>query len=205
MLNLPKLVLPQRLASITSLELNINGHRGTRPPQFHIDYGHLTPILGIIATHCRALRSLYLSIQSEVYASPNRLPVSSLLEKIDAFYLSMHPGRLLEMRLAVPFTTLRACSDIIVRPSAEHELEEKTPGQPSVRWRCLDGCGDGNEIRPEIQSRSAGNLPGPPLQLPTPNNQGKRVPSSGYWIVEGNNDVDLITASIPVSGLSYMH
>ncbi|KAL2754197.1 hypothetical protein ACRALDRAFT_2028666 [Sodiomyces alcalophilus JCM 7366] len=191
LLHLPRLILPQRLASITSLELNINAHAERRSGQHTINISHLNPILEILATYCQALRSLYLSLQCDVLAIPRFLPASSILEKVDAFFLLMQPGGLRIMRLALPSTTRRTCSDSAVRPPVEHELEKTQQGQPSVMWRCFDGE-RGDKIQPETQIRNAGNFPRPPLQLPTPSNAGRPVPSTGYWIVENNDDESML-------------
>lgn len=192
MLHLPKLILPQRLASITTLELSIKAHvENPRPGEFNVDFSHLATILGTLAAHCPGLRSVYLSLECAVYASPSRLPVSSTLRKVDAFFCSTRSRSLRGMTLELPKTTYCACWEAAVRPPAEHELEES---QPCFAWRCFDdeegkrGQAERVKFEPETQMRSAGNYPKPPLQLPTPENEGKYVPSAGYWIVEGHDD-----------------
>lgn len=181
-------MLPQRLASITSLELRVKGHADSPAPgHFTIDFGHLAPILDVVSANCRALRRLYLSLESSIYAHPDTLPISSLLQPIDAFFYTMWSDACLRnMTIDLPKTTWNNCQKTKVhkRP-VEHELEKE--GHRLI-WRCFDGETENGRLEPESQSRSAGNWPGPPLQLPTPENDGRAVPSVGYWITEGNDD-----------------
>lgn len=182
LLNLPRLIIPQRLQAIKSLELNIKAHIDSpRPGEFNVDLSHLDTILDTLTNHCHGLRHLHLSLECPIYASPGRVPISSILQKIDTFF---RPSKILDMTLELPSTTYRSCLDMAVSNLVEHPLEEK---QPRFAWRCFDVHGK-EAGGPRTEMRSAGNYPKPPLQLPTAENETRSTGSRGYWILEGNYD-----------------
>lgn len=185
MLNLPKVILPQRLACISSLELLIKADvTPLENNHWKVDFSHVSSILDNIAAHCQGLRSLCLSLYTTVYANPSE-SLDAMLPAIDAFFLSM--PQLADMRVELPKYTYEALRERAPRQYAQHPLEKRDAiGKLfwSSPWRCFDS----DEEDPETQMRSVGNYPRPPLQLPTPENEHLRIPSWGYWIVEGNDD-----------------
>ncbi|EEY22298.1 conserved hypothetical protein [Verticillium alfalfae VaMs.102] len=198
MLHLPELLVPQRLESITSLELLIKarevneGQRAVRQ-----DFSHLAVILEHVVAYCRhRLRSLCISLQGSPRSPPHTFfdGKGSPLRMIDEFYLSMEPH--LNMRVEIPQYLYSTYTGHTVTLKAQHSLElrEDKDGKPLWQspWRCFDSVGkrEGGRLldEPETQWRSVGNYPRPPLQVPTEGNADKCIPSLGYWISEGEPD-----------------
>ena len=198
MLHLPQLTLPQRLRSITSLELLIKAHvhmgRTENGSSIIVgaDFNQLPPVLEMLPAHFKSLRRLHLSLHCGVYAPPDRIELDGTLSTIDACYRSMREssGQLQTMTIELPRTSFGACEDRANRMPAEHAYEEK---ERACVWRCFEGEKLNRE--PELQWRMASNYPEPPLQLPSPDNEGRRVASSGYWIFEGNDDKPMYMVS----------
>ncbi|KAH6695635.1 hypothetical protein F5X68DRAFT_198686 [Plectosphaerella plurivora] len=186
LLHLPRLILPQRLGSITSLELVVNAH--AVPDGNHRtrhDYSHLTTILGNVSTHCQqSLRTLTLSLICRRSSDPKSILDDPALRSVDKFYLAM---QLRDMRLELPNFSFEICRKRAFKPDVQHALEKQTKSEfwwrMSLLWRCFD-----DELAPQTQVRSSGSYPNPPLQLPTPENEGERVVSRGYWIGPGLED-----------------
>lgn len=189
LLHLPRLLLPQRLASIRSMEVVVRACF-TREERYYsiANLANLAPVLDNISTHCRSLRSLFLSVDIPEHANFDELSTGPMLPIIDAFCLSMD---LRDMVLEIPehiYDAFKSCA-VIVGPF--HPLEPEKPKERILYWgnpwRCLDGVdGEGRpKPKPETQMRTLGNYPGPPLQLPTPENADRRVPSRGYWFKDG--------------------
>lgn len=189
LLHLPKLLLPQRLANIRSMELLVKGYNNTE--EFRGTVANLTrlaPALNNISIHCRNLHSLFLSLEIPEYSDIDELMAGPMLPTIDAFYLSMD---LREMVLEVPEHIYNSIRDRAVSVEPFHPLEPKQPEKGVYLWWCpwrsLEGVGSEGrrKPKPEIQVRTIGNYPRPPLQLPTPENTDKCIPSAGYWFKDG--------------------
>lgn len=185
-------MVPQRLASITSLEIIVTGRASPNARQAErVDWPHLGGILDDIATHCHGrLRTLSLGLKCRGHSHADDFLKNRALPSLDAFFLSM-PG-LRDMRVEVPQITYKGCRDLAETPAPEHPLENTGKGEfwyltGSLLWRCLDPDERG-EVKPATQIRSFGNFPDPPRQLPTSENRDKSVASRGYWIAEGQDD-----------------
>ncbi|KAH7368878.1 hypothetical protein B0T11DRAFT_337949 [Plectosphaerella cucumerina] len=189
LLDLSQLVLPQRLAAILSLEIHVKGYKTKDDKwQGRMDLSRLPTILNNISTHCQNLRSLLLSFSIPECTDMDELLASPMLPIIDAFYLSMS---LRDMVLEIPELVYRRLRERAVAVDPLHPFEHEKPKTAvmhwSTPWRCLDGVDSQGRPKPEpeIQHRTIGNYPRPPLQLPTPENMEKRVPSKGYWFKDG--------------------
>jgi hypothetical protein len=174
-MNLPRLIVPARLASVASLEVvvysrDIQDDDG----RFTWDLDHLDPILGHVATHCRNLRSICISLCG--YRIIPGIPHGPLLPLVDSFRRSMD---LRDMVLEVPsedYLWLRGtCSRF-----ADHPLEPPTTDLMEwSNWRSLD------RESPENQFRRLENYPSPPLRLPLPEDGAINKLSFGYWLSQG--------------------
>lgn len=170
LLQLPRLILPNRLSSITSLEIVITAHYNPQQnsrSSFNVD--HLKPILEHIATYFHELRSLYLSFR--VASHGREILNGPALPWIDAFH---HSTQLREMTVELPSSDYWAA---LTSQLVSHPYD--TPTQNSFQryfWRSLDG------EAPSVQYRSMERYPYPPLKLPGPDS----VESAGYWLSEGD-------------------
>lgn len=193
MRHLPDLIPPQRLASVTSIELLVRAHESRQDDgAWILEFGHLTPILDHLTTHCRHhLRSVCLSLEMSFLACSEQFLDGPTLSSIDAFFLSM---QLRDMRLEVPQLIFNAWKNRTSSVPVQHALENAgMPGKAIMEfnpWRCFDDTDEEGQPtrKPEMQWRTLGNYPKPPLQLPTPENADKYVLSVGYWITEGAPD-----------------
>lgn len=187
MLHLPQLLLPQRLASITSMELLINGYGSKQQyNDGYVDLARLPPILHHLTTHCQSLKSLLLSLNISDWANAKDFIDGPTLPIIDTFYLSME---LREMLVEVPELIYNAWREhVTVVPHHPLEPPKESPSPGSNPWRCLDGNHEKAHPKAEMQWRTLANYPRSPLQLPTPENAGRCVPSRGYWIKDGKHD-----------------
>lgn len=187
LLHLPRLLLPQRLASIVSLEVLVKGY-ATQKEYWdgHVDLGSLAPILKNITTYCHGLRSLCLSVDVSCHAGVNEFIDGSAMAAIDAFYRSM---QLRDMVLEVPEHIFKAFQNRHVKPQADHPLEPQADEKGRkfywTPWRCFDGDENGR-AGPVMQLRAPWDWPGPPLQLPGQASADQCVPSKGFWIREGS-------------------
>ncbi|KAI8940057.1 hypothetical protein NX059_003776 [Plenodomus lindquistii] len=178
LLHLPKLILHNRLASITSLEVIVEAHCLRQEENgglsFHLD--HLKPILDNVATHCRHLQELCLSFIVEQRHGHEVLD-GPALPLVDAFWRSM---QLRNMRVELPS---RDYSEAKVTDPKEgdHPLEGpiKRPFGKSL-WRSLDSK------EPKVQYRSIERYPYPPLKLPKLEDEEESKESSGYWFSQGH-------------------
>jgi hypothetical protein len=173
--NLPQLIQPNRLASITSLEVVITAERvnwSHGGPTYELD--HLKPILDNIAVYCHHLRSLCLSFMSDSHH--HEILDGPALPLVDAFY---HSKQLRDMRIELP---RGAYWETYSYPSMnDHAREAPSPG-PIVRplWRFLDG------EEPSIEIRAIQRFPYPPLEPLGLGDGGEKVESAGYWIGAGD-------------------
>ncbi|CAM1504838.1 Fc.00g024290.m01.CDS01 [Cosmosporella sp. VM-42] len=185
--HLPRLLLPQRLAIISSLEmiwtLKIKRSYGAGLCQYIFDEDHLNTVLNLLTSECPGLRRLYLSLQSsEDLADVEDILVSkNLLKQIDQLICNM--PNLHECSIAVPKTAfhyLVASIRFKIRNTvAKEQIQTRNlPVNGSEVWRSLDG-----EFVLEDYLNST--YPKPPKCTSYP---GNRARGSGYWILEGNND-----------------
>ena len=174
LLQLPRLIPPNRLASITSLEMVITTHgieQVDSESSFSMD--HLKPILHNITTHCHNLRSLCLSFLMSSHKH-NILDSPTLLV-VDGFYRCM---RLRNMRVELPRVIYwKSAHSKSMDNHHPREAPTKGPFERSL-WRSLDG------EEPRVQSRSIERYPYPPLRLPVSDGD-ESVESAGYWLAEG--------------------
>ncbi|KAF2124897.1 hypothetical protein P153DRAFT_370244 [Dothidotthia symphoricarpi CBS 119687] len=176
LLHLPKLILHDRLASITSLEMIVEAHDAEQEngrASFKLD--HLEPILDNVVTHCRHLRRLCLSFTVWQRHGHDLLD-GPALPLVDAFWRST---QLRNMRVELPTRDYSAAT--ISEPMIDHPREapiKRLFGRS--RWRSLDS------EEPKIQYRSIERYPYPPLKLPVVNDGVKSEESLGYWICEGH-------------------
>ncbi|KAF2007435.1 hypothetical protein P154DRAFT_614791 [Amniculicola lignicola CBS 123094] len=176
LLHLPRLIPPNRLASITSLEVVITAH-GVEPenggPTFNLD--HLKPVLDNIATHCNHLRSLCLSL-----IDPNwnkNILDGVALPLVDTFYRSM-PLR--NLRVELPGRSYKSAHNYLAMEYHPRETPVKSLYGEKSLWRCLDGD------EPRVQDRVIERFPYPPLKLAGPQDENDSVESAGYWLVESD-------------------
>jgi hypothetical protein len=175
LLHLPQLIPPNRLASITSLEMVITAHRIEQDngrPSFNVD--HLKPILDNIVTHCHHLRSFCLSFM--VASRGHEILDGPALPLVDAFYRSM---QLRNMRVELPTRAYWSACNYESKDDHPYEAPAKGPFDRSL-WRSLDG------EEPRVQSRIIKRYPYPPLKLPVLDDGDKNVESAGYWLAEGD-------------------
>jgi hypothetical protein len=174
LLQLPRLIPLNRIASIASLELVITTHgieQADSESSFSMD--HLKSILQNIITHCHSLRSLCLSFL--ITTHKHNILNSTILPVVDAFYCSM---KLRNMRVELPRVAYWELAD--PKSMDNHHPREaltKGPFEKSL-WRSLDG----EESR--VQNRSIERYPYPPLRLPMSDEEDS-VESAGYWLAEG--------------------
>jgi hypothetical protein len=169
LLHLPQLILPNRLASITSLEIVITAHyikQDNDRPSFNLP--HLKPILDNIVTHCHHLRILWLAFMGN--------ETLTALPLVDAFYRSK---RLRNMRVELPARVYWLACNFESKNNYAHPREAPARGPlEKSPWRSLD-----NE-EPIVQIRSMERYPYPPLKLPVLD-EDESVESAGYWLTEG--------------------
>lgn len=171
LLNLPRLLLPQRLAAMTSLELFIEA-RGIKDDHGGYKYpiDHLPPILDNISTHCRHLRRITIAIGCNSMFPIDGYPAPHL----DAFYRSM---QLRDMRVELPTVSIFKCGrpvDVPLHPSDPLDIEDYL-----LLWRCLD------DDEPQTHLRYPSTYPYPPPKTMTPEDRRGNVPSAGYWVRRG--------------------
>ena len=174
LLHLPKLILHNRLALITSLEIVAEAHRVDQEngrSSFKLD--HLAPVLDNIVTHCRHLRGLCLSFI--VWQRHGHDPLDGpALPLVDAFWRSK---QLRNMRVELPSRDYRAAKSS--NPITDHPREALTESLfERSRWRPLDS------EEPKVQIRSIERYPYPPLKLPDDGDESEESP--GYWLCEGH-------------------
>lgn len=179
LLHLPQIIPPNRLASITALELIIRAHPiGDDTYQKPWNLDHLKPILNNIATHCHRLRSLVLSFMVASRAKGgHEILDGPAMSWVDAFYRSK-PLR--NMKVELPFETIHSDQRL---PWSHPVHPRETPPKSyfaTSEWRCLDG------EQPTLQRRNAERYPFPPLKMPVPDDGDESVESAGYWLVEGD-------------------
>ncbi|KAF2743308.1 hypothetical protein M011DRAFT_471476 [Sporormia fimetaria CBS 119925] len=180
LVNLPKLIPPNRLASITNLEVLVTAKMCdyTRPPSHQAllkPYGadHLKVILDNIATHCHSLRTFHLSL---VAYSKNDFTLKTILaiDWLDDFCRSK-PLRSMQVELPRDYFQ-EFVSDFAI---GDHPLKDPARGvYKATLWRSLR-VGFRN---PNFHRVSFGRYPGPPLWLD--GDHGK-VEGPGYWLCEG--------------------
>jgi hypothetical protein len=174
--HLPQLIEPNRLASITSLEVVIMAERvdwSHGGPTYELD--HLKPILDNIAAHCHHLRSFCLSFMSTSHRH-EEISDGPALPLVDGFYHSM---QLRDMRVELPRGDYwQAYSE----RSKNDRLSEAPTHGPIVRplWRSLNG------EDPSIEIRAIQRYPYPPLEPLGLDDGGERVESAGYWLGAGD-------------------
>ena len=176
LLQLPKLILHNRLASITSLEMVIKAHCVKQEDgRLSWRLEHLGPILDNVVTHCRHLRRFCLSfIVWQRYG--HDLLDGPALPLIDAFWRST---RLRNMRVELPYrdySVVRGSGPIIDHPCEPPVT--KVFGRSY--WRSLDS------EEPSMQYRSIERYPYPPLKLPVLENGKESEESLGYWFCGGD-------------------
>ncbi|KAF2743307.1 hypothetical protein M011DRAFT_224153 [Sporormia fimetaria CBS 119925] len=209
LLHLPKLIPPNRLATITSLEFVIDAHSkgpyNTRKPVF-VPYT-LPPILDNIAAHCHRLRSLCISVTIKNSSRIEDILDVLVLIWIDKFYRTK-PLR--NMRVELPFYNYK---NIYAGTLWDGDLgfkEIKNPDHPSEKpkltydersyWRCLNG------ETATMQSRLHERYPYPPLKWPVMDGEAMNVESKGYWLrggFEGNGPMICTMATGFPPGSSY--
>jgi hypothetical protein len=176
LLDLPKLLLPSRLASITSLEMVVEAHRVEQEnggTSFRLD--HLKPILDNVVTHCHHLRRLCLSLVVWQRHGHDLID-GPALPLVDAFWKST---QLRNMRVELP--TRDYWEVETSEPMADHPREAPIKDKwDRSRWRSLDS------EEPKVQRRSLERYPHPPLKLPLLGNGDESEESSGYWLCEGH-------------------
>lgn len=199
MLCLPQLILHYRLSSIAKMELRVQGYNiewaddEYSGPE-HFDLSNLGRILRHVETYCTNLRSLFLSLNVCTAIDGPEFINGPTLPIIDAFYLATE---LSDMIVEIPELLYEAAKHHACLPGPQHPLEPRNerPGENGHRvwvkvykptpWRCLESLDDKGRLALQIQMRPTGNYPRPPLQLLTPENADKRVPSRAYWIKNG--------------------
>jgi hypothetical protein len=173
LLGLPKFILHDRLASITSLEIMVRAHlikQADGESSWRLD--HLGPILENIARHCRHLRRFCLCFTVRQRHGHDLLD-GPALPLVDAFWRST---RLRRMRVELPYRDYCAAK---TSDSGDHPRETPKKGPfSSSRWRSLDS------EEPEIQYRSIERFPFPPLRLPVLDGKDEDQESAGYWLSE---------------------
>ena len=173
-LNLSKLVLPQRLASIVSLEVSLEAHTLGSDGDWALDISHFPHALDSIASSLPSLKRLYISIKSDIY-SRGRLDHASIIKHMDDFYRRVM-SHVETLALALPVTT---ASEVTGTAERQEETRPEVRFAAGAVWRCFDG-----ESGPRTQFRYF-TYPKRPLKLPE---GSSNVRSSGYWILPGNDD-----------------
>ncbi|EAT78752.1 hypothetical protein SNOG_13728 [Parastagonospora nodorum SN15] len=175
LLDLPKFIPHNRLASITSIEITIQAHDVEQENgRVSLKLDHLEPVLDNIVTYCRHLRGICLSFFLWQHHGHDVLdgPALSLL---DAFWEST---QLRNMRVELPTRDYWAVetSDLLLDHPREAPVK-RFFGRS--HWRSLDS------EEPSVQDRSIERYPYPPLKLPVLEDGDESEESSGYWLSEG--------------------
>jgi hypothetical protein len=173
-MNLSELLLPQRLASIVSLEVSLEALTTGCNRDWGLDISHLPGALDSIASSFPCLRRLYFSIKSGIYAK-GRLDHAFIIQHMDGFYKRVLP-HMDTLALALPITTV---GDVAKMAEWQEEQHPATGLAPIAFWRCFD-----EQKGPQMHFRYL-TYPKRPLRLPEGSGHGL---SSGYWILEGNYD-----------------
>jgi hypothetical protein len=174
LLDLPKFILCDRLASVTSIEILVEAHLIKQEDgRSSWDLDHLGPMLENIAKYCRHLRRFCLCF-SVWQRHGHDLLDGPALPLVDAFWRSL---RLRHMRIELPYRDY--CAAKISDSVSDHPCETPRKGPfHSSRWRSLDS------EEPTIQWRSIERFPLPPLKLPILDDRDESQESMGYWLSE---------------------
>jgi hypothetical protein len=176
---MPTLLLPQRLATITSLEISwplaitaVGDHRALHP-------GHLEMLLDLLSAHFHRLSRLTLSLEMDHFVGAAPRP-QDLLATVSAFVHRTGP-RLRKCAIALPWNMYMSHVDLLARPalaaycnglSPEHVLEHP------VVWRTLDG-------RFALRSYRTAEFLVPPEDMTL---EDCHPDMPGFWVVEGKDD-----------------
>ncbi|KAH6684916.1 hypothetical protein F5X68DRAFT_262796 [Plectosphaerella plurivora] len=172
--NLPRFTLPHRLAAISSMEMAVASQLSISDEgTWSHDMAPLKTILDTLAQHAPGLRELRLSLLFNDNNGSRVLEETNTFALLDGFFDVMN-RRLETTRVELEFPAFRACP---TRQVDEDPLEKKI--EKSRAWRNL------------------ARYPRPPLQLLSEDNEGREVPSVGYWLVQGDpgRGPDMITCS----------
>ncbi|KAI9150585.1 DNA-directed RNA polymerase II subunit RPB1 [Paramyrothecium foliicola] len=190
-MHLPQLILPHRLASMTSVELvwpikrfRLEGHR----TMGMLDEAHLQDFLEVISTQLTGLRRLYVSLEcpskyqswlrndhswSAIRSLPEEREEIVLIEKhLDSFVKRMSALR--ECAFAFPEWLF----ELIYSDAAGQLNPDGTRARALQSYRQVWRGSDGKLSI--VRLPFVDSYPGPPYQLKQP-----ATPLDGYWILEG--------------------
>lgn len=177
-LHLPSLILPQRLASLSSLEiswpLKINYLDGPA-----LDKEHYASLFTSLTTNLTHLSHLYLSLEPSPCLTQHFarwLDPELLLQPMDGLVAARgHPWP--ECAVAIPTTLFEKVWEV--------HREKKLWCHRQV-WRFLDGEHVVTEVRRD--HRLGNPYPDPPSRRPAPEAEAGGGTRLGYWILEGKSD-----------------
>jgi hypothetical protein len=169
--HLPRLILPQRLEVVTSLDVFVHANETVSNHRLKWDLDHLPPILDNIVTYCRHLRRINIALGG--LFNLEFIDGDPLIH-LDAFYRSM---QLREMMVEFPERNMERYRRRGVQVMHRHPSEPlEADDTHYCMWRCLDG------EMPQAQQRHVGTYPSPPPKTRTIEDRRGNVPSSGYWV-----------------------
>lgn len=172
---LQRLLVPERLADIVSLEL-VWGHHELRPSLWGPSRPAQLPLyLHILSDHLTGLRKVFISVVKPIY--PNHADITKdVFEPLDGFVGST--PRLTEVCVSVPWLTFSKVVVAAVKPTprAVRNAASEEKFAPLHIWRPLSG----DYVAVEVAESP---YPDSPVGAPQRRSTGSLT---GYWIVEGH-------------------
>jgi hypothetical protein len=177
--HMPSLLLPQRLATITSLEISwspaitaVGDHRTQHP-------GHLEVLLNLLSTHLPRLSRLTLSLEMDHFVGTAPHP-QDLLVPVGAFVRRMAPS-LRRCAIALPRNMYMSHVALLAGPALAAYCDACSPEQANehpIVWATLDG-------RFALRSYRTAEFLVPPEDMTL---EDCHPDMPGFWVMEGKDD-----------------